>query len=60
MDESSKRPYQSKTLWFNLILSAASFFPQVKDQVTPDLLGAIFLVMNTILRFKTSSGIALK
>jgi hypothetical protein len=60
MDSTTKKPYQSLTLWSNLILAAASFFPIVKELVTPDLLGAIFFVVNTALRFKTNSGISLK
>lgn len=56
----SKKPYQSKTLWVNLLLAIASFFPQVKDNVTPDLLGSVFLVINTILRFTTKTPIVTK
>lgn len=56
----AKKPYQSWTLWSNLLLAAAAFFPQVKDHVTPDLLGSVFFIVNTILRAKTSTGITFK
>lgn len=58
MQDDVKKPYQSKTLWFNLVLAAASFFPQVKEHVTPDLVGTIFLVVNALLRFATKTPIA--
>lgn len=55
--EETKKPVHSKTLWINLILAAASFFPQVKDNITPDILGTVFLIANTILRFATKTSI---
>lgn len=56
----NKKPWQSKTLWANVILAVVSFFPgPAKDFVTPENLGTLFLIVNTILRFVTKSGVSL-
>lgn len=56
----TKKPYQSMTLWSNLVIALAAFFPKVQEHLTPEVLSTIFFVVNTTLRFKTNSGIAIK
>ncbi len=59
MDD-AKKPYQSKTLWINLAMSILAFVPAVQVIVTPEILGAIFGIVNTGLRLMTSQAITLK
>lgn len=54
-----KKPWQSKTLWANLLMAVASFFPQVSGILTPEVLGTIFMVVNTGLRFVTDKKISI-
>jgi hypothetical protein len=56
----AKKPYASKTLWINFIMAGTSLIPSVKEAMTPDVLGVIFFVVNTVLRFVTKSGISIK
>ncbi len=58
--EPTKSPFQSVTLWTNLILALLSFVPAVKEHVTPDLLGTVFALANAALRFKTKSAVSFK
>jgi hypothetical protein len=58
--EESKKPWQSKTLWVNTIMAIAAFFPSVSGLVTPEAVGTIFMVVNTVLRFTTSKKISVK
>lgn len=55
-----KKPYQSKTLWTNLILAVLAFFPSVQQHVNSEVLATVFFAVNTVLRFTTKSGIGLK
>jgi len=55
-----KKPWQSKTLWVNTILAIAGFFPVVKEALTPEAVSMIFMLVNTVLRFTTKSGISIK
>ncbi len=55
-----KKAFKSKTLWVNFIMSGLSFVPAVQAVVTPDVLGVIFFVANTILRFMTKTSITIK
>ena len=55
-----KKPWQSRTLWVNLLIAGASFIPAVKEFVTPDIISTLFLVANTILRFTTKTGVTIK
>jgi len=58
--KAAKHPFQSKTLWANLLLAVVAFFPAVNDLVSPEHIGTIFMVVNTILRFATKSALSLK
>lgn len=55
-----KKPWESKTLWGNLILAGLNFFPHVQEHVTPEIMSVAFLVLNSLLRMVTKSGISLK
>lgn len=56
----SKKPWQSKTLWINLIMAGLAFVPAVQAVVTPEVLGAVFGAVNAALRLTTKSGVSLK
>ena len=59
-ESSPKKAYQSKTLWVNLLMAGASFFPQVQVFLSPDVVSTIFLAVNAVLRFTTKSAITIK
>jgi len=54
----TKKPWQSKTLWVNLLLAALAFFPQVS--VSPEIVGVVFTVANFILRLVTKKPISIE
>jgi len=56
----SKKPWQSKTLWINLGMAIAAFFPQVQDHVSVETMGTVFSVVNVLLRFVTKTGVSIK
>jgi hypothetical protein len=56
----TKKPWQSKTLWVNTIMALAAFFPSISGVVTPEAIGTLFMVVNTILRFTTEKKISVK
>jgi len=57
----TKKWYESKTLWANLILAGVAFSPKLKDVVSEDAIGAAFTVLNIILRlFFTNTKIEFK
>ena len=56
----AKKPWQSKTLWANLLMSIGAFIPAIQPFVTTESLAAVFTVVNIILRFTTKSGISIK
>lgn len=56
----TKKPWESKTNWANLIMAAASFFPQIQEHLGPSALGAIFFGVNLVLRFITKTPVSLK
>jgi uncharacterized membrane-anchored protein len=60
MGEETKLAIQSKTLWINLAMSVAAFVPVVQTVLTPEIVGAIFGLVNAALRFVTKAPITLK
>lgn len=56
----SKKPWQSKTVWTNLFLSAAPFIPGASDWVTsnPTTFGLVITVLNLALRGATGEPIS--
>ncbi|TXH10646.1 MAG: hypothetical protein E6R04_04755 [Spirochaetes bacterium] len=56
----SKKPWQSKTIWINLGMALAAFFPQVQDHVNVDTFGVIFGAVNFLLRLTTKTGVSIK
>lgn len=60
MGEDIKFAGKSKTLWINAALTVVAFFPQVQAILTPETVGAIFGLVNTVLRFLTTKPITLK
>lgn len=57
----AKKPWQSKTLWVNLLLAVAAFIPAVSSVVkeSPDMAGLVITMVNVILRFVTKDKIQL-
>lgn len=56
----SKKPWQSKTIWINLILAlAAMLAPQVQVYIAahPEMVAIVFSVVNMILRVVTQGKI---
>jgi len=54
-----KKPWQSRTLWANVLLAAFAFFPGVSEHLTPERIAAGFSIINIILRWVTKSEIGL-
>lgn len=56
-----KKPWQSKTIWANLILALSAFVPSVQDWMLahPTVLPALFTVANIALRLITKEKISL-
>jgi hypothetical protein len=54
------KPWQSKTLWVNLVMAGLSFFPAFRDFVTPEHIATMFTVANVVLRLVTKDKIVLK
>ena len=54
-----KNPLQSKTIWVNLLLAVAAFFPSVQTYIAanPEMIPTAFAVLNIILRLVTKTGI---
>ena len=59
-----KRPWQSKTLWANLVLGLASFasawFPAIGNFVSPSSVGVVMGMVNMVLRMVTKDRIEMK
>lgn len=55
--EESKPWWQSKTLWVNIVMVAAVFFPPIKELLTEEVIVTIMGVVNSILRFFTKKAI---
>ena len=52
--------WQSKTLWVNLVMAAAAFFPAISDKLDVDTVATLFAGVNTILRTVSNEKISLK
>ena len=53
-----KKWWQSKTLWSNLLLGVAAFFPSVQAFLSPEIIAGIFAGVNALLRiFGTDSAL---
>jgi hypothetical protein len=57
----TKAPWQSKTLWFNLAVAVAAFFPVVSNWISahPEAVPAAFGAVNFVLRLVSKDKIAL-
>lgn len=55
-------PWKSKTLWANLLMAGAAFFPGVQEQIQahPTILALVFAGVNMALRFLTKGAIVLE
>lgn len=60
-ETNTKKPWQSKTVWTNLILAVVAFMPSVGDwfQANPQVIVVLFTVVNLILRAVTKDKIEL-
>lgn len=58
----NKAPYKSKTLWVNLLMAVAAFFPaaQAVIQNHPEAVMAGFGIINMVLRLVTKDKIGLE
>jgi len=61
-EQTTKKPYLSKTLWTNLVLALVAFFPGARDFIAgqPDIFMWAFAFVNIVLRFVTKDKIELK
>lgn len=55
-----KKPYLSKTLWVNFLMSVVAFFPNFQEFVSADKLMMIMGVLNMGLRIVTKDKIGLE
>ncbi len=62
LNEPSKKLYQSKTLWVNLVMAVAAFIPGVGEWVSQnaEAAGAIVAGINAVLRLITKEKVSLK
>lgn len=58
----TKKALLSKTVWVNLIIAVGAFIPGVDTFIAanPEIITAVFGVINLILRFVTKSAIEIK
>lgn len=61
MEDLSKKPWLSKTIWFNLLISVAAFIPSVQAYVhgNEEVVVLALSGVNMILRLVTSGSIKL-
>lgn len=57
-----KKPWLSKTLWTNVVIAVAAFFPIVRDWISanPAVMAIGFSVINLVLRAITKDEIGLE
>lgn len=57
----NKPVYLSKTLWMNLVLAIAAFFPVVQVYIAahPEAVALFFVGVNVVLRLVTKTGVQL-
>lgn len=61
MEDQGKAWYLSKTIWTNLVMGVLVFaVPGMKEVVNEDVLAALFIVINIILRSVTKDKLQLK
>ena len=55
-----KKPYLSKTLWTNFLMSGLAFFPGISDKFSVEQVMLLMGVMNMILRLVTKDKLGLE
>lgn len=62
MEVQPKSPWESKTLWTNLVLAMIAFVPSVDEIIkgNPQIIVVAFAVINSALRLITKEKISLK
>lgn len=62
MEPQAKKPWQSKTVWLNLILAIAAFFPAAQDHIkeNPDIAAMAVALVNVVMRLLVKDKVALK
>ena len=55
----AKKPWESRTMWANVIMVIASFFPIVQDFLTPDKMIMVMGAVNAGLRMITKDRVSL-
>jgi len=58
----AKKPWLSKTIWMNILLLVASFYPPIGNLVSnnPELLAGFFAIVNVVLRLVTKKPIVIE
>lgn len=58
----TKKPWQSKTVWMNLIVAVAAFFPTAQEWIAsnPEAFAGIITVLNMGLRLASKDKVSLK
>lgn len=51
--------WKSKTLWINLLMAIAAFFPAVQAHLDAETMGMVFAGVNGILRVVTKEKVSL-
>lgn len=59
--DGGKKPWQSKTLWINLLIAASAFVPQVHTLLVanPEVVAAVFAGLNIVLRLISKDKVSL-
>ena len=56
-----KKFWKSKTIWINVLMSASMIIPALINlpnlQVSPEIMGLVLVVVNTVLRLVTKEAI---
>jgi hypothetical protein len=55
-----KKPWESKTIWVNLIMAGLAFVPQIQVLASPEVIGGVFAAVNGLLRLVTKTGVTIK
>lgn len=59
-----KSIFKSKTIWINILMSASMILPSIANlpslQVSPEIMGLVLVVVNTVLRLVTKDSLKVK
>ncbi len=55
----SKKIWESKTIWVNLILAVVAFVPSLSEKINEEMLMQLMVVANLVLRMITKDKVSL-